>query len=387
MRERRSLVVALHDGDGHTSATASRRRSSCRSTPRRRSAGARDLLERVLMPRVVGREFDAAEAVDAALQRRRARQPLRARGARDRGVGSRGAPPRHRARRAARRSGWASPPAADDSLRRRARHSGGPVARHPRAGSPTRCAQGYRRVKIKVAPGWDVLPVRAAREAMAGTGLPLTVDANGAYEWPEHEASLRALDDAGLLYIEQPLAAGRARRPRRALRQQLRTPICVDETLRDARAARQVAELDGPRVWNVKVHRVGGLTEVLPHLARSPTRSALRLWAGTMPESGLGSQAALAAAALPGFVYPVRSRAQRAVVRPERRRHQAGDGPDGRWRCRTSRSRGRLDQSRCSAGASRLLHYVTTWSNTRSSSPAPRSEALPERSEPGRRTR
>ena len=65
---------------------------------------------------------------------------------------------------------------------------------------------GYRRVKIKVAPGWDAEPVRAARRALEGTGVPLTVDANGGYEWPEHESSLRALDDAGLLYIEQPLA-------------------------------------------------------------------------------------------------------------------------------------------------------------------------------------
>src|SRR4029077_19393081 len=49
---------------------------------------------------------------------------------------------------------------------------------------------GYRRVKIKVAPGWDEEAVRAARAGMAGTDLPLTVDANGAYIWPEHERAL-----------------------------------------------------------------------------------------------------------------------------------------------------------------------------------------------------
>jgi O-succinylbenzoate synthase len=163
-------------------------------------------------------------------------------------------------------------------------------------------AAGYRRVKIKVAPGWDELPVRAAREAMAGTDLPLTVDANGSYEWPEHEEALRALDDAGLLYIEQPLhpdeLVGHAR-----LAERLKTPVCVDETLRDARAARQIAELGGPLVWNVKVHRVGGLSEVC-RIVRIARECGARLWAGTMPESGLGSQAALAAAAMPGFVYP-----------------------------------------------------------------------------------
>ena len=163
-------------------------------------------------------------------------------------------------------------------------------------------ATGYRRVKIKVAPGWDEVPVKAAREAMAGTDLPLTVDANGGYEWPEHEPALRALDDAGLLYIEQPLhpdeLVGHAR-----LAERLRTPVCVDETLRDARAARQIAELGGPLVWNVKVHRVGGLSEVC-RIIRIARACGARLWAGTMPESGLGSQAALAAAAMPGFVYP-----------------------------------------------------------------------------------
>jgi len=137
---------------------------------------------------------------------------------------------------------------------------------------------------------------------MARVDLPLTVDANGAYAWPEHERELRTLDDAGLLYIEQPLApdelVGHAR-----LARTLRTPICLDETLRSASHARQVAELDGPKVWNIKVHRVGGLAEVCRIYAAALEYGAA-LWAGTMPESGIGSQAALAIAALPAFVYP-----------------------------------------------------------------------------------
>jgi O-succinylbenzoate synthase len=147
-----------------------------------------------------------------------------------------------------------------------------------------------------------VAAVAAAREAMAGVGLPLTVDGNGAFEWERDESILRALDDHGLLYIEQPLPpdelVGHVR-----LSHTLRTPVCLDETLRDARAARQVVELDGPLVWNVKVHRIGGLSEVC-RVARIAWRAGARLWAGTMPESGLGSQAAIAAAALPGFVHP-----------------------------------------------------------------------------------
>jgi O-succinylbenzoate synthase len=162
--------------------------------------------------------------------------------------------------------------------------------------------RGYRRVKIKVAPGWDEAPVQAATEVMAGSGLPLTVDANGAYAWPEDEANLRAIDRSDLLYFEQPLAPdellGHVR-----LTRELRVPICVDETLRDARAAAQIVELGGPRVWNIKVHRVGGLSEVC-RIYRIAKSFGARLWAGTMPESGLGSQAALAAAAMPDFVYP-----------------------------------------------------------------------------------
>lgn len=162
--------------------------------------------------------------------------------------------------------------------------------------------RGYRRVKIKIAPGWDAAPIKAAAETMAGSGLPLTVDANGAYQWPEQRDALRALDQNDLLYIEQPLPpdelVGHAR-----LSHELRTPVCVDETLHDARAARQIIELDGPRVWNIKVHRVGGLTEVCRIYPLAISYGA-KLWAGTMPESGIGSQAAIAAAALPGFVYP-----------------------------------------------------------------------------------
>jgi o-succinylbenzoate synthase len=162
--------------------------------------------------------------------------------------------------------------------------------------------RGYKRVKMKVAPGWDAAPVEAARDTMAGSGLPLTVDANGGYEWPEHETILRRLDEAGLLYIEQPLAPdelmGHAR-----LANDLRTPICLDETLKDVRAARQIVELAGPRIWNIKVHRLGGLSEVVRVHAKAKEYGA-ELWAGTMPESGIGSQAALAAASLPGFVYP-----------------------------------------------------------------------------------
>ncbi len=300
MNVRRSLVVVLHDDEGH--------RGFGEAPPfelpfysEEILAGARHLLEHVLIPTVLGRELESFEDVDRVIR-----------------VGVRGNP---FARSALDTAAW------DLEAGRRgiglaallAERVGGRAAAEvpcgvalgipqDRAiGTLTRwieeaLTRGYRRVKIKVAPGWDAEPVAAARVALAGTGLPLTVDANGGYEWPEHEANLRSLDEAGLLYIEQPLhpdeLLGHAR-----LAKVLRTQVCLDETLRDARAARQIVAADGPLVWNVKVHRMGGLSEA-GRVVRIALKHGSRLWAGTMPESGLGSQAAIAAAALPGFVYP-----------------------------------------------------------------------------------
>jgi O-succinylbenzoate synthase len=300
VRERRSLVVMLHDDEGRV--------GYGESPPfelpfysEETLATARDLLERVLLHRVADRDFDDAARLDAALK-----------------LGVRGNPFARAAVETAfwdleaNRRGTGLAARLSDSL-------GVPAATTIPCGVALgipedreldtlrrwigdALAKGYRRVKIKVAPGWDVLPVRAAREAMVGSGLPLTVDANGAYEWPEHESTLRALDDEGLLYIEQPLPpdelVGHVR-----LGRELRTPICVDETLRDARAARQIAELGGPKIWNLKVHRVGGLTEA-GRIWRIAETYGATLWAGTMPESGIGSQAAIAVAALPRFTLP-----------------------------------------------------------------------------------
>jgi len=300
MTVRRSLVVVLHDDTGHL--------GYGESPPfelpfysEETLGSARLLLEQLLIPRLLGREVESPEAVDAIVR-----------------DGVRGNP---FARAALETAAW------DLEAHRRGTGMAAMVAERlgvtPAAsitcgvafGIPVdrstdtlrrwidgALALGYRRVKIKVAPGWDARPVGAARRSLEGSGVPLTVDANGGYEWPGHEPNLRALDEAGLLYIEQPLApdelVGHVR-----LSHTLRTPICVDETLHGAPVARQLVELGGPRVWNVKVHRMGGLTEVC-RVARIAQESGAALWAGTMPESGLGSQAALAAAALPGCVYP-----------------------------------------------------------------------------------
>ncbi len=298
--ERRSLIVVLQDAEGHI--------GYGESPPfglpfysEETLASARDMLERVLLPRVLGPEFASIEAVDAALR-----------------VGVRGNP---FARAGLETAVWdltasrvgrglADVLAESLGVPRAAEVPCGVALGIPadrsldtlRAQVADAVAAGYRRVKIKVMPGWDADAVAAASSVLSGTGLPLTVDANGSFEWPRDEATLRALDRFGLLYIEQPLPpdelVGHA-----TLSRALDTPVCLDETLRDARAARQVLELGGPTIWNVKVHRVGGLTEV-SRIWRLARDAGVRLWAGTMPESGIGSQAALAAASLPGFDLP-----------------------------------------------------------------------------------
>lgn len=301
--ERRSLIVVLHDDDGHV--------GYGESPPfdlpfysEETLTGARDLIERVLLPRIVGRTLEgpAPEAVDAAL-RENVRGNWFARAgietaawdleAHARGLGL--------AALVAERLGTKPASAVDCGVA-----LGIPTDRHPE--TLTRwvrdaVARGYRRVKIKVAPGWDAVAVAAARAGLDGTALPLTVDANGAYEWARDEAALRALDDAGLLYIEQPLAPDEFL-GHIELAESFQTAICLDESLRDARAARQFASLTGDlTVWNIKVHRIGGLSEMC-RVYRIAAQSGIKLWAGTMPESGIGSQAAIAAAAQPQFLYP-----------------------------------------------------------------------------------
>ncbi len=297
---RRSVVVVLRDDQGHVG-YGEAAPDELPFYSEETLASARDLTTRVLVPRVAGRDFDSPEAVDATLREHVRGNPFARAGvetaAWDLEAHRRGT---SLAQLAAERLGVPAGGSFSCGVA-----IGIPEDR--RAETLTRrvydaLQHGYRRVKIKVAPGWDDGAVRAARAGMAGTDLPLTVDANGAYSWPEHERALRALDDAGLLYIEQPLApeelVGHAR-----LAQTLKTALCVDETLRDAGTARQLVALGGPMVWNIKVHRVGGLTEAC-RIYRAAAECGAKVWAGTMPESGIGSQAGIAIAALPACAFP-----------------------------------------------------------------------------------
>jgi len=160
-------------------------------------------------------------------------------------------------------------------------------------------AAGYRRVKLKVQPGADHGPAAAVRARHPD--LALQVDANGAYT-RDDATTLAALDDLGLLMIEQPLAdddlVGHAE-----LARVVRTPLCLDESIASVHAAETAFALGACRIVNVKPGRVGGYLEAvrLHDLCRA---RAVPVWCGGMLESGIGRAANVALAALPGFSLP-----------------------------------------------------------------------------------
>ncbi len=144
-----------------------------------------------------------------------------------------------------------------------------------------RVEEGYRRVKVKVKPGADVEVLERIREAFPE--LPLMVDANSAYTLNDLE-QLKRMDKFHLLMIEQPLSADDIVDHAR-LQAELATPICLDESLQSFDDVRKALELDSCRVVNVKVGRVGGLTEA-KRIHDLCQRKGIPLWCGGMLESG-----------------------------------------------------------------------------------------------------
>jgi O-succinylbenzoate synthase len=160
-------------------------------------------------------------------------------------------------------------------------------------------ADGYRRVKLKIEPGWDLEPVAAVRARWPE--LPLQVDANTAYRVTDAR-HLARLDELGLLLVEQPLPdddlAGHAE-----LATLLRTPICLDESIVSAAVAKSAIRLGACSIVNVKPARVGGYLEArrIHDLCAS---HGVPVWCGGMLETGVGRAANLALAALPNFTLP-----------------------------------------------------------------------------------
>jgi o-succinylbenzoate synthase len=159
--------------------------------------------------------------------------------------------------------------------------------------------EGYKRIKIKIAPGNDIQFVRALRREYPD--LLLQVDANSAYTLDDI-GLFRQMDDFGLLLIEQPLGYEDIF-DHSKLQRELKTPVCLDESIHSLDDTRAAIELDSCRIINIKPGRVGGFTESkLIHDYCSSMN--IPVWHGGMLESGIGRAGNVALASLPNFTLP-----------------------------------------------------------------------------------
>lgn len=159
--------------------------------------------------------------------------------------------------------------------------------------------EGYKRVKIKIQPGWDLKPLTEVRGEFGA--IPLMVDANCAYT-QQDLSHLKALDDFELMMIEQPLPKkdleGHAQ-----LQALIQTPVCLDESADDLATVGKAIALKSCRIVNIKIQRVGGL-----HHARAIhnlcEQSGIPVWGGTMPELGIGGAQTIHLSTLKNFAFP-----------------------------------------------------------------------------------
>jgi o-succinylbenzoate synthase len=163
----------------------------------------------------------------------------------------------------------------------------------------TELAAGYRRIKIKVKPGWDLNVLEQIRSRWPD--ITLSCDANSAYTLDEVE-HLRKFDQFHLLMIEQPLWNDDIYYHAR-LQKELRTAICLDESIVSVRSAAFAADNGACRIVNIKVGRVGGFSEAIKihdlcHAHRIP------VWCGGMLETGIGRAHNIALSTLENFSLP-----------------------------------------------------------------------------------
>ncbi|WP_395542868.1 o-succinylbenzoate synthase [Neotabrizicola sp. sgz301269] len=160
-------------------------------------------------------------------------------------------------------------------------------------------AQGYKRIKLKVRPGHDIGLLQAVRREFPHAHL--TVDANCCYTLSD-TALIRQMDDFDLDYIEQPLAWDDIH-DHATLQQRIRTPLCLDECIRTVEHARKALQTDAARVINIKVGRSGG------HAAARQIHDLSQafqvpVWCGGMLESGIGRAHNIHLSTLPNFTKP-----------------------------------------------------------------------------------
>ncbi|MGG1660417.1 o-succinylbenzoate synthase [Brevibacillus sp. NRS-1366] len=159
--------------------------------------------------------------------------------------------------------------------------------------------QGYKRMKVKIQPGWDVEVIAQVRRHFPD--IPLMADANSAYSLKDMDR-LAALDEFNLMMIEQPLAHDDII-DHAQLQARLKTPICLDESIHSVEDVQKAIRLGSCKVINIKIGRVGGLTEAkkIHDLCEA---HQIPVWCGGMLESGVGRAHNVAITSLPNFILP-----------------------------------------------------------------------------------
>jgi o-succinylbenzoate synthase len=173
-------------------------------------------------------------------------------------------------------------------------------------------AAGYRRIKIKIKPGWDLEPVQRLRERFGP--IALMVDANAAYTLKD-AAHLARLDPFDLMMIEQPLDYDDLRDHAR-LQTSIRTPICLDESLDTPRLAEDALQIGACRIINIKPGRVGGHLQSI-RMHDIAVAHGVPVWHGGMLESGIGRAHNIHLSTLPGFTLPGDVAASRRYFAPD----------------------------------------------------------------------
>lgn len=163
----------------------------------------------------------------------------------------------------------------------------------------TELAAGYQRIKLKIKPGRDYEMVKAVRREHPD--IKLTVDANSAYTLDDVD-TFKRLDEFDLMLVEQPLAYDDII-DHAELQRQIRTPVCLDESILSRDDARKALALGSCRIINIKLGRVGGHEEARRIEAYCRERG-VPVWCGGMLEAGIGRAQNIAMATLPGFTLP-----------------------------------------------------------------------------------
>jgi O-succinylbenzoate synthase len=173
-------------------------------------------------------------------------------------------------------------------------------------------AAGYQRIKIKIKPGWDLDAVERVRKTFGP--IPLQVDANAAYSLAD-AAMLAKLDPYDLLLIEQPLDYDDVM-DHAVLQKQIKTPVCLDESIHTVRIARAAIEARACKIINIKPGRVGGHQASI-ELHDLCAANGIPVWHGGMLESGIGRAHNIHLASLPNFSLPGDIAASKRYYQPD----------------------------------------------------------------------